>query len=206
MALTAIVNLAERLLNNSSSQSSDTNVVAKPASPAASAVSDPNAGDQFTPSQAAEADAGLFQVSQSSLFTAAAALLLSQTNPPAANPGTPPPQTTNVAVQNAPQPSALPAASSPAAAPNNTTTTSTISVADQLQSLNASLAALGLDPSELAQVDRIASLLQDYNPAAFTSLVYQLEGVARAQAPQPANGNAAQAAANAAPIKKSANA
>ena len=206
MSLTAIVNLAERLLNNSSSQSGDTNVVTKSASPATSAVSDPNAGDQFTPSQASDADAGLFQVSQFSLFSAAAALLLSQTNPPAANPDTPPAQTTNTAAQNAPQPSALPTASSAAAATSNATTTSSTSVADQLQSLNTSLAALGLDPSELAQVDRIASLIQDYNPAAFTSLVYQLEGAARAQAPQPANSHAPQASGNAAPIKKSANA
>jgi hypothetical protein len=48
-----------------------------------------------------------------------------------------------------------------------------------------------LDPLEVAQIDRIASLIQDFNPTAFLSLVHQLEALAQANSPQSATANAA---------------
>jgi hypothetical protein len=50
----------------------------------------------------------------------------------------------------------------------------------QLQSLNSALSDLGLSAADISIIDRIASLIQDFNPTAFTSLVYQLEGLAKA--------------------------
>jgi hypothetical protein len=52
-----------------------------------------------------------------------------------------------------------------------------------LQSLNSSLANLGLNAADISIIDRIASLIQDFNPTAFSSLVYQLEGLAKTNAP-----------------------
>jgi hypothetical protein len=53
----------------------------------------------------------------------------------------------------------------------------------QLQSLNSALADLGLNAADIRIIDRIASLIKDFNPTAFSSLVYQLEGLAKANAP-----------------------
>jgi hypothetical protein len=56
-----------------------------------------------------------------------------------------------------------------------------------LLALNTALAALGLNASQLAQVDQNAKLIQDFNPAAFASLLYQLEALAHVSAqPTPA--------------------
>jgi hypothetical protein len=63
-----------------------------------------------------------------------------------------------------------------------------------LQALNNALASLGLNAQQLAQVDRIASLIQDFNPTAFLSLVHQLEILARANSNQPAAANVANSA------------
>jgi hypothetical protein len=65
----------------------------------------------------------------------------------------------------------------------------------QLQSLNGSLAALGLSQSDITVIDRVATALQDYNPTTYTDLVYQLEGLAQTQPPQT---NATQVTATAA--------
>jgi len=87
MSLTAIVNLAERLLNNSSGQTADANSGSKQSKPIAHGESDFKSEDQFSPSAiAAQQNAGLFQVKQSSFFSAAADFLLSQTAQPQVNP------------------------------------------------------------------------------------------------------------------------
>ena len=52
----------------------------------------------------------------------------------------------------------------------------------QLQTLNQALAALGLSAQDIQQVDRIATVINDFNPSAFTALAYQLEELAQ-QAP-----------------------
>ncbi len=58
----------------------------------------------------------------------------------------------------------------------------------QIQSLNAALPALGLTNIEINQIDRIASLVQNFNPAAYASLVSQFEALAQPPAsPNPVN-------------------
>ncbi len=88
----------------------------------------------------------------------------------------------------APAPSAAFAVDAPSAIPAAATITRATAALtqSQLQALNSAPAALGLDPTELALVDRIASLIQDFNPLAFTSLIRQLEALARANAAQSA--------------------
>jgi hypothetical protein len=74
--------------------------------------------------------------------------------------------------------------------------TGTAATQDQLQALNNALAALGLDHADILVVDRVASRLHDFNLTAFTSLVYQLEALARdaaQQAQAPAHARAATA-------------
>jgi len=75
-----------------------------------------------------------------------------------------------------------------------TTAAGSLATQQQLQSLNTALAALGLTPQEIQQLDQIASILNDFDPAAYTALAYQLEQLALAQ--QPATGNTRNAAAN----------
>src|SRR6266404_8320750 len=208
MSLNAIINLAERLLTNSSEQSTDTNSGSRQSKQAARVESDANGRDRFTPSAPAQQDAGLFQVKQFSFFSAAAEFLLSQTLQPQANPvatspavpanatGSPvivqptttlsqDPAGTSVAATpivaaRFPAANSAPIVAAPAAA--SVTANSTQS---QLLALNTALAALGLNASQLAQVDQIAKLIQDFNPAAFASLLYQLEALAHVSA-QPA--------------------
>lgn len=74
----------------------------------------------------------------------------------------------------------------------------TLASQQQLQSLNTALVALGLTPPEIQQLDQIASILNDFDPTAYTSLAYQLEQLAQAQQPAttPAAGNAQNTAAN----------
>ena len=206
MSLNAIVNLAERILNKSSKESGDTNVSSKQSKPVTGTNADSDSGDQFTPSIVNQPDAGLFQVTQFSLFSAAAEFLLSQPNPPAVPAGAAlgttaspanavpvisttqsatqtPGATADAALANTPNANFAPAATIPTPLPSSTTLAAGSSLS-QLQSLNSALAALGLDPSALAQVDRIASLIQDFSPLAFTSLVYQLEALAKANTSQ----------------------
>ena len=201
MSLTAIINLAERLLNNTSDQPVEANFNSRPSKQTARAESDARVGDQFTPSSANQPDAGLFQVNQISFFSAAADFLLAQTLPPQTNPvaapaATPanvvptpavvqplgalaqnPPQTITAnpivaarfpAVNTAPTSAApgaaaatatAPAANAAIAPPPATTTPATPanSTQDQLQALNTALYALGLNNTQLAQIDQIAS-------------------------------------------------
>jgi len=49
----------------------------------------------------------------------------------------------------------------------------------QIESLNAALPALGLTNTEINQIDRIASLVQNFNPAAYANLVSQFEALAQ---------------------------
>jgi flagellar hook-length control protein FliK len=65
----------------------------------------------------------------------------------------------------------------------------------QLQSLNATLAALGLSQDEITVIDRVAQLIKDFNPQAYTDIINQLEALAQAAAPQTTVQNATQNAA-----------
>ncbi len=85
---------------------------------------------------------------------------------------------------NAPVLSATTAAVS---APVTTTTGAATSTEQQLQALNAALQALGLSPQDIQQLDQIATVINEFNPAAFTALAYQLEALAPQTAPQTAS-------------------
>jgi hypothetical protein len=158
--------------------------------------------------------AGLFRATQVTFFSAAADFLLAQTAPQTANtvaaapaPPTPAPLPKSAQAPISPTPlvplapgttrssNIQGATTPPVATPNAgaavlTAVNSALgskpaaSTQSQLQALNSALAALGLAPEEVAQVDRIASLIQDFNPAAFLSLVHQLQAVAQANSPQ----------------------
>jgi hypothetical protein len=171
------------------------------------------AEDRFTPSaqnefaQATAQDAGIFQVGQgaraevdanfrfdqatrnadqnaaaSEAAAAATANAGSTQADPGANPGAPvnPSQQSNVVT--------------PAEAEANGPAT-TANVQVQIQALNAALPALGLTNAQIQQIDRIASLVHDFNPAAYTNLVNQFEALAQRTAQQ----SAAYASAGTAP-------
>jgi hypothetical protein len=97
-------------------------------------------------------------------------------------------------------------AGSPAAAPLATTAAASTNVAAtqaQLQALNSSLAALGLPASDFAQIDQIASIINDFNPVAFSAQVTQLEATAQTTPQEKTTANAAatsSAAGNAKPV------
>ena len=255
MSAIGIVNLAERLLNQGSTQGQDLPAPQATANAAAQESATAVAEDQFTPAQGGQAqtaaqDAGLFSVTQFAFFSAAADFLLGQAaaqQPVAAAGGGArgTGQTTQVAAPtllslNAVPPIIIksigPLAAGTAANPGNTgntanatgaaealvaanagnapvvdgaTTTTAVpanaaggaaAVQQQIQTLNASLAALGLTPQEIQELDQIASIINNFDPAAFTALAYQLEQIAQAQAPQTTatkvNGNAQPAATN----------
>jgi hypothetical protein len=94
----------------------------------------------------------------------------------------------------APTAAAFAAAGSTTLLASATGSNSTASSLSQLQALNNALASLGLNAQQLAQVDRIASLIQDFNPTAFLSLVHQLGVLAQANSNQPAAANVANSA------------
>jgi hypothetical protein len=182
MALVEIGNLATTLLNQIFGQG-NTPFSAVPAvlnPPAINAKPLPE--DYFTPSsqanlgQTAAQEAGLFRVAQlPALFVAPQALQIQAAAPPAAlNPAPLQP----VAVPATPPPPA------PQVVPPANPVTTTPSVQEQLQTLNITLAALGLNNADIQSLDRIASLVKDFNPDAYTRLVFQLESLAQQTAPR----------------------
>jgi len=254
MSQVGLVNLAERLLNQNSTESQQAQVPQKTAAVQTNPTTRGVAEDQFTPStkngqaQNSAQDAGLFSVTQISFFSAAAEFLLGQTNAPAANQptqdnfaataNTPSPQNANAnaaTIPTRPTPAATAAAlaalaqTAPAttngtngansavtqqpvvpitAATTPTTAASNLAATQQqLQSLNQALAALGLSQQDIQQLDRIASIINDFNPSAFTALAYQLEVLAQQVAPQAAatGANAPLANANSAATNPAAN-
>jgi hypothetical protein len=151
--------------------------------------------DTFVPSaQNPAQDAGIFNVQQVSLFSAAANFLL---QPPPAAPAAattalaaPPAKTQNgnataTPANNTPAPAAAQAAA-PAPSAATSAPTDAAAIQQQLVSLNASLAVLGLSASEINVVDGVAQLIKDFNPAAFGGLIDQLQALAQASAPQTA--------------------
>jgi hypothetical protein len=155
--------------------------------------------DTFTPStqnnpaQATAQDAGIFQVSQGALTAVAASILFARTIPnvnqsgapaqptpatetDAGNAQTAAPANPNTSVNAAQQVAATPAV------PATTGAAATANVQVQIQALNAALPALGLSNAEIQQIDRIASLIQNFNPAAYINLVNQFEALAQQSA------------------------
>jgi hypothetical protein len=183
---------------------------------------------QNDPLQGAAQAAGLFSVGQTALLSAAGELLLAHaalaqgspanTPPPVASLATSPTTVTTatnaVAGLQTPAAVATPPALAASANANNgigaaplaqpaaasaTPNAPAANVQDQLQALNNSLASLGLTAADIQQLDQIASLTNDFNPAAFASLAYQLELSAQAQNPSPQTAPAPPAHTAAAP-------
>ena len=100
----------------------------------------------------------------------------------------PQPQATAPAPQAATPPAAQAAAAAAASAVNQLA---------QVEALNNELATLGLNPTYFGQIDQIASLNQDFDPGAYTNLVYLDEALAQAAAAQSAANAAAALAQNA---------
>src|SRR5579863_8673457 len=168
------------------------------------------AEDTFTPSNGNEAtrasaqDAGIFQVNPGSQAAATAGLLSAQ-QAPNANPAAVPGQAASGAgaALNAGANGAQTAAAASGSNPGGNSgqgqgiasPATSAAVQNEIQQLNASLPALGLTNSQIEEIDRIASLVKDFNPAAYTNLVNQFE----AQAQQSPQQNAAGAAQPSAP-------
>jgi hypothetical protein len=169
------------------------------------AAGGPVAQDTFTPStqsnsaQATAQEAGIFQPPNGTLAAVTANLLFGQPAQP--GPNVLPPQAANganggaapapasnllnaTAAQNAAQPAAVAQDGAPTSA---NTAASTVEVQNKLKALNAALPALGLTNAEIQQIDRIASLVQDFNPAAYANLVSQFEALAQQKIQQNPN-------------------
>jgi hypothetical protein len=99
----------------------------------------------------------------------------------------------NVAPVATPQQPAAATNSASAIGAATTAAAGTLANQAQLQTLNNSLAALGLSTSAIQTVDQIANAINDFNPDAYSSLVYQLEAAAQAAASQTPTSNVAAA-------------
>jgi hypothetical protein len=155
--------------------------------------------DTFTPSAQGNfasptaQDAGIFQLSPGPLATVAVGILSAQAPPNAVQPIAPEQDGAGAA----PNPGASAAQTAPAASGTTTNSAQDASgpaasaeLQNKIRQLNASLPALGLTNNEIQQIDRIASMIKDFNPAAYTDLVNQFEALAQQSAQQNAEGAA----------------
>jgi hypothetical protein len=210
MAVESIGNLVQSLADQVPGQTNETQVGAN--APGTGNIGDTVATEdtftlstQSTSAQDTAQDAGIFQVSQGALTAVTANILFAQrianTNPNGAQGADPSAPTTNAgdaqpgAAANsnaAANPGQLFAAIPAAQAAATAAAATSANVQQQLQALNAALPALKLSKEEIQEIDRIASQIQNFNPAAYTSLVSQFE----TQAQLPAEQSAANAAAS----------
>jgi hypothetical protein len=182
MSISSIVQIASRLLNGESGQDSQGQGKNK-INPAASQAQSNRTefGDRFTPSAQSEGTGaaggtGFFQAEQLrftaiNIQTPAGNTATTTATPaPAAGVTTAPPVT---AVG---QPAAAPttATAATAAAAPAATTTSLTQTQQDLQALNASLSALGLNAAEIAAFDQFAGVLLQFDPNALQDLQNQL--------------------------------
>ncbi|HWF14068.1 MAG TPA: hypothetical protein VG272_10065 [Candidatus Acidoferrales bacterium] len=173
-----IQNLSDQLFGQAQDDNAQKSLLGL-ASPVTAAIAE----DTFTPStqsgiaQPAEQEAGLFQFAAGTLTTnqpgstgrpAIGAPAISGAAQTAATTTTA--EASGASGQAATGTPATQAATSAAAAAN---------IQLQIQSLNAALPALGLTNTEINQIDRIASLVQNFNPAAYANLVSQFEALAQ---------------------------
>jgi hypothetical protein len=168
MATTGFVNLTDSLLNQTVQEFRA--AASTTAAASVGALANPRAPlDLFVPSSrtgiadaTAEA-AGLFTATQFSLITAAQNSLLARSVATALlQPGTP----------------ATASASAPRATGADIPAPGTFSIQTQLQTLNNALAQLGLNAADIQKVDRIASVINDFNATTFTNLIHQLKALA----------------------------
>jgi hypothetical protein len=194
MSISSIVQIASRLLNGESGQDSQGQGKSKITPPATQAQSNKTEfGDRFTPSAKGEVanapgGTGFFQAGQLR-FTAV------NLQAPAGNTAA----TTAPPVTAAAQPAVTANAPAPAttAASQATATASPVQTQQDLQALNASLVALGLNAAEIAAFDQFAGILLQFDPNGLRALEGQLNllasrfqtqntALATAAAPQPA--------------------
>ena len=162
MAVAEIGNLARTLFNRLSAQDDGASASMRAAGNVHATNANVLPEDRFTPSaqqdsvQTATQQAGLFQVAQFPTLSVAVNII-SQTPPAAVR---------------------TPQIAAPA-----TTVTTAISVQDKMQALNTALATLGLSKSDIQSLDRVASIIKDFNPVAYKNLAFQLQTLAQQAAP-----------------------
>lgn len=211
MAVASVVNNVERHVNplaeHRRERQAGPNAAARQ-----NAATNAVAEDTYTPSdtsaQSTAQAAGIFQLNPAALAANTAPAQPAPATDQNAAPLPPAPvATTSTVAAQAPTATAGTAASATpqaattatgAPAPQSTAATTTNSQAQgQEQSLNNALAALGLSRTDIQQIDRIATLIQNFDPAAYTALVNQFQRAAQ-QAQHlatPANATAAVPAA-----------
>jgi hypothetical protein len=141
-------------------------------------------------------DAGIFQVNQGNQTLIPANNEPAQTGLNAIPKGAPAQAASSTSVgafssqtATAQSKTATDAAAQAGAAPGTQTPANPAAAAaaqNQIEALNAALPSLGLTNEEIQQIDRIASLAGNYNPAAYASLVSQFESLAQQAAQQAA--------------------
>jgi hypothetical protein len=212
MAVTGVSNLAELISNEPLGQGQAPPDVTQSAKTQGLGAAVPTQ-DSFTPSaqnnsaQATAQDAGLFQVSQFALSSATADVLTAQAAPPqpaqlalagttdVATSQAAPPTALNVQTPAPPAPAPIPADTpalpTPVAAPQATSSAAaaTAITPGQLQSLNEHLLGLGLSNSDIQDIDRIASVAKNSNPAVYNDLIQQFEAQAAQQTALAAGGS-----------------
>ncbi len=210
MAVEGIGSLVQSLREQLFEQANQTHAGAAPG--AVTAANTFATSDTFTPSlpgnfgQAAAQDAAIFQASEGAISAVAASSLFAQGNANAvagggAAAGSPATTGAGNAQQAAATRSKIPApgqlfAPAPAAQAATANQAATSKEQQQIQALNAALPAFGLSKEEIQEIDRLATQIQNFNPAAYTDLVNQFEAQAR-QLPQQNPPNAIPAAAKA---------
>jgi hypothetical protein len=187
MSISSIVQIASRLLNGDSEQDSQGQGKSKNA-PAASQAQNNRTefGDRFTPSAQGDpantaGDAGFFQAEQLR-FTAV------NIQAPAGNTAA----TTAPPVTAAAQPAVTANTPAPATTAASQATASPVQTQQDLQALNTSLVALGLNSAEIAAFDQFAGIILQFDPNALQALESQLNLLAsRFQTQNPAPATAA---------------
>jgi hypothetical protein len=206
MAVAQVANHGERHVNPLVEQrlerQSGTNTPAKENSGNKAVTEDTfTSSAQNNPAQTTAQDAGIFQLNQAAV---AASTVLAQPTPgvsqiavspqtaavttAAATASTANAQTSATSAANAPAIAAQQVGATPVAQAATTAVGTTTNVQNQIQSLNTALAALGLSNYDIEQIDRIATVIQNFSPTAYTDLVDQFQQLAR-QVSQPAGAN-----------------
>jgi len=213
MAVASVANNVERHINPLVEQHRDRPAASSPAAKE-NAASNAAAEDTYTPSDNSAQAAGIFQLNPAVLAANAA---LAQPGPASDQNATPLPPAPVATTNTAPAQAAAATAGTAANAAQQAVTTATgapapqVSAATtanseaqgQVQSLNNALAALGLSRTDIQQIDRIATLIQNFDPSAYMDLVNQFQRVSQ-QAQQLATSSNAGAAVPAAPAQAAA--
>ncbi len=203
MAVAHIANHSERHVNPLAEQrlerQSGANTAAKENSGNKAVTEDTfTPSTQNSPAQTTAQDAGLFNLNQAAV---AANTVLAQPTPgvsqiavsspaaAAATAATASAQTSATSAASEPANAAQQVGATPVAQAATAAVGTTTNVQDQIQSLNTALAALGLSNYDIEQIDRIATVIQNFSPTAYTDLVNQFQQLAR-QVSQPPAANA----------------